>query len=178
MKVVECEIQGIVPLLQNRFPEEEHGAEKSRKKKKVYSPKEECEKAVYRDAKKNIVHPSEHIFGALKKAAVYFKFEGKKTFKDVIMRGIVIEPELIPLGKKTWDEIDSRPVVIQRARVMAWRPRFNKWKLNFRITIIDDDNLTVPELKDILEKAGTIGIGDYRPRFGRFMVSHFKEVKG
>jgi len=178
MKKVKVKIKGVAPLLQNRFPEEEHGANKVTGKKKVYIPQEEAEKALYRDKKtEEIVHPTEHIFGALIKAGTAFKFEGKKTFKDIIKAGLIVEPEYVPLNKKKWDEIDTRPVVIQRARVMKWRPRFNQWKIEFEIQILDDENISIPLLKQILERAGTYhGIGDYRPRFGRFMVTEFNEV--
>jgi len=67
--------------------------------------------------------------------------------------------------------------VIQRARVLKWRPKFNQWKLQFTITILDETNISPANVKEILEKAGaTKGIGDYRPRFGRFMVTKFKIV--
>lgn len=96
---------------------------------------------------------------------------------NVITSGIIISPEEIPLISNKEYEIDTRPVVIQRARVLKWRPRFNEWRLKFTIDILDDKNISIPNLKEILEKAGaTKGIGDYRPRFGRFMVTSFQEV--
>lgn len=178
MKRIEVEITGIVPLLQNRFPTEEHGENKSKGKKKVYDPKEEAEKKLYKNTKGEIYQPSEHIYQSMIRAAVDFKFEGKKTYKDVITSGITISPEEIPMLSENGYEIDARPVVIQRSRVVMWRPRFNKWKLQFMIDILDDENISVLVVKEILEKAGaTKGIGDYRPRFGRFTVTSFQEVK-
>lgn len=177
MKRIDIEITGIAPLLQHRFATEEHGANTSKSKKKVYDPKEEVEKCLYKNAKGDIFQPAEHIYQSMIRAAVDFKFEGKKTYKDVITSGIVISPEEIPLITELPYEIDARGAVIQRARIVRWRPRFNKWKLQFTIDILDDENISVPVLKEILEKAGaTKGIGDYRPRFGRFMVTEFKET--
>ncbi len=176
MKKIEIEITGIAPLLQHRFPTEEFGENKSKAKKKVYNPTEEAEKSLYKNPKGEIYQPSEHIYQSMIKASTDFKYEGKKTYKDVITSGVIVEPEEIPLISGKY-EIDARPVVIQRARVMCWRPRFNKWSLKFTITILDDENISLPVVKEILEKAGaTKGIGDYRPRFGRFMVTSFKEV--
>lgn len=178
MKSVSIEVTGIAPLLQHRFATEEHGANKSKSKKKVYDPKEEAEKCLYKNTKGEIYQPAEHIYQSMVKAAVDFKFEGKKTYKDVITSGIVISPEEIPLITESPYEIDARGAVVQRARIVRWRPRFNKWKLQFSIDILDDENISVPVLKEILEKAGaTKGIGDYRPRFGRFMVTQFKECE-
>lgn len=174
MKTIEVEITGIAPLLQSRFPVEDFGIGQSKAKKKVYNPQEEAEKKLYKN-KNGIYQPSEHIYQSMIRAAVDFKFEGKKSYKDVITTGILVEPDEIPLITENSYEIDTRPVVIQRARVLCWRPKFNKWKLQFNITILDDENISISVLKEILEKAGAAkGIGDYRPRFGRFMVTQFK----
>jgi hypothetical protein len=176
-KTVEITIKGKAPLLQHRFPEEEHGEHKVRKKTQNYDPKEEAKKALYLDEKGMIYQPAEHIQGALVKAGVSFKFEGKKTYKDLMKSGIIVEPDAIPLHKKTWDEIDKRPVVINRARVIRYRPMFNEWELTFRITVLDE-SIALPLLKEILDYAGNrVGIGDYRPKFGRFIVTKFEELK-
>lgn len=177
MKKIEVEITGIAPLLQHRFATEEHGENTSKSKKKVYVPQEEAEKCLYKNTQGEIYQPAEHIFQSMVRAAVDFRFEKKRTYKDVITSGIVVQPEEIPLIIEGKYEIDARGAVIQRARVVRWRPRFNEWKLKFSIDILDDENIAIPALKEILERAGTTkGIGDYRPRFGRFMVTAFKEV--
>ena len=164
-------------MLQHRFAMEDNGVNASKSKKKVYDPKEEAEKCLYKNANGEIYQPAEHVFQSMVRAAVDFKFEKRRTYKDVITSGIIIEPEEIPLVTEGQYEIDSRGAVVQRARVVRWRPRFNKWRLKFIIDILDDNNISVPVLKEILEKAGaTKGIGDYRPRFGRFMVTAFKEA--
>ena len=172
MKTINVEITGVAPLLQHRFATEEHGENTSKSKKKVYDPKVEAEKCLYKNAKGEIYQPAEHIYQSMVRAAVDFKFEKKRTYKDVITSGIIVQPEEIPLIFEGQYEIDARGAVIQRSRIVRWRPRFNKWQLVFSITILDDENISVPTLKEILEKAGASkGIGDYRPRFGRFMVT-------
>jgi len=41
-----------------------------------------------------------------------------------------------------------------------------------------DDQISVDTVQEVLALAGkTVGIGDYRPRFGRFRVSQFEVVK-
>lgn len=177
MKLIEVEITGIAPLLQHRFPTEEHGINKSKAKKQVYDPKEEAEKCLYRNAKGEIYEPAEHIFQAMVRAAVDFKFEKKKSYKDAITSGIFVTPDEIPLISDIPFEIDARGAVVQRSRIIRWRPRFNQWKLRFNIEVIDSDNISTNALKEILEKAGSAkGLGDYRPRFGRFMVTAFKDL--
>ncbi|GAI19389.1 unnamed protein product, partial [marine sediment metagenome] len=64
--------------------------------------------------------------------------------------------------------------VIQRARIMRARPRFDKWELDFTIDF-DDEIIGKDKVNEILTYAGQrIGIGDYRPLFGRFIVTKFQ----
>jgi len=58
---------------------------------------------------------------------------------------------------------------------MRARPRFNKWALDFSI-IVTHDALPKAVLKELLDHAGRyMGIGDYRPKFGTFIVTKFEE---
>ena len=75
-------------------------------------------------------------------------------------------------------EIDSRPVVIQRARVMKHRTRIEKWNLVFSFEI-EEDIIPVEDVHEMVVDAGRrSGIGDYRPSkggpFGRFQVIEWK----
>jgi hypothetical protein len=67
--------------------------------------------------------------------------------------------------------VDYRGVVVQRARVFRARPRFDKWSV--KVSLIVDESIMNP--KDVLtsfEAAGRmVGLGDFRPRFGRFEVA-------
>ncbi len=61
---------------------------------------------------------------------------------------------------------------------MRVRPTFKPgWKLDFEITVLDDQILH-NVLNEVLSLAGrTVGVGDFRPRFGRFMVTRFEVSK-
>ena len=66
--------------------------------------------------------------------------------------------------------MDRRSVGNQKNRVMRTRPRFNEWELHFKLAF-DETSLSRRELLDILQSAGRyIGLGDYRPTFGRFEI--------
>jgi len=108
MKTINVEITGVAPLLQHRFATEEHGENTSKSKKKVYDPKVEAEKCLYKNAKGEIYQPAEHIYQSMVRAAVDFKFEKKRTYKDVITSGIIVQPEEIPLIFEGQYEIDAR----------------------------------------------------------------------
>lgn len=177
MKKVNVKIKGIAPLLQNRFVGEEESVSE---RTGVVDRSEDWKQALYIDEKIGIYEPSEHIWGSMIRAASNFQIpgRGKKTYKDLIKSGLVIEPDKIPLGKKEPDEIDKRPVVVRGSRIIRQRPMMKEgWKLTFTIGILDEQ-LPLEAVKRILEYSGQyIGIGDYRPRFGRFEVTEFEEVK-
>ena len=122
--------------------------------------------------------------------AASFKVTGKrgKSYKDLVSANVVIDPEKIPFGIENPVDLDCdadkalyldlRPVVIMRARVVRVRPAFKLgWTLNFTINVLDDE-LPSTMLQDILVLGGkTVGVGDYRPKFGRFAVTQWNVVK-
>ena len=175
MTTIHARIRGTAPLLQNKFSlEAVENASKA--KKRIYVPEIEAEKLCYRDENGRLVHPTEHIYASMIGAGVDFKFSGRKTYKDVVKAGVILSPEYVPIndsGKEVKEYIiDTRRVVIQRASVAKWRPRYEQWELEFNIEIIDEENIDEKVLKEILERAGRFrGLGDYRPRFGRFQVT-------
>lgn len=64
-----------------------------------------------------------------------------------------------------------RSVKVQRARIMRTRPKFDKWTADVTISLYetDIDKKTVEELMTIAGEL--VGVGDWRPRYGRFSVS-------
>jgi hypothetical protein len=165
-------IRGTAPLLQNRFDDEQDDSLK--KSGKQYDKQKDAEKALYKKGNK-VCQPATHIEGAMVKAATSFMLKGKKTFKDAFRGGVFVEPDMIPHKHQKW-EIDLQNVVIQRSRVVRSRPKFNKWELEFQILCIDE-RVTPAIIKQILVDAGKFhGIGDYRPRFGRFEVIKFTKI--
>ena len=171
MKNAKVKIKGTSPMLVHKF-----NMEKSEKKKdKVYVPEEDAAKALYKDEKIGCYVPSTWIESALREAGKNFPKQ-KSNYKNTIQSSVMVEEDKIPLNKDTWDEIDMRPVVIQRQRIVRSRPKFNNWELTFNVKF-DDARITGDMLKDILVEAGSCkGIGDYRPKHGRFSVEKF-EVK-
>jgi len=61
-------------------------------------------------------------------------------------------------------------VKVQQARVIRTRPLFNGWSAQFAMSF-DPEIFNRDEVISIMETAGKIiGIGDWRPRYGRFTV--------
>jgi len=174
MQTVKVKIEGVAPLLMNKFGMEGSDETKAKRRDEQYNTKEDAEKALYRDEKIGCYAPSTWIEACLRDTAKEFKGKGKASLKSTILSSVFVEPEKIALNKKTYDEIDLRPAVIQRNRIVKARPRFNSWKIEFKINF-NEERVTKETLEQILKEAGaTKGIGDYRPKFGRFKVVEFK----
>ena len=170
----EVKIRGLRPLLQHRMSNE---PVKRKKMGCSYDNQEDAENCLYKDSEGRICQPANHIESALIKASANYRIggQGKKTYKDAFKGGVFIDPLFIPHLIPDWG-IDLQNVVIQRARILRARPRFDKWELNFTITLIDE-RITPDVLKDVLIDAGKFcGLGDNRPRYGTFEVTAFNKL--
>ncbi len=97
--------------------------------------------------------------------------------KAGLFAGIEAYFPLVFPGPKTIDELwadgrfcDYRGVAVGQAKIMRARPIFPGWSLSFSLPY-DPDTVDGTVVETALEKAGKLlGMGDYRPRFGRFEV--------
>jgi len=159
--------------------------------------KVDASEKLYLAEKNQVVFPSENIYGFLcteKPAGCARWFEGRKgpKFGKAVMSYTGISPEMIPFrrnGKEIFfsgfkNEYDakakirvlhhkatvmknSRPVPMPTARPMLEVP----WQLEFTISLVKNNILSMNKIIKWFEQGGIeIGLGAYRPRFGRFMV--------
>jgi len=201
MKRFHVKVRSAASLLMHKFSTAA-SAELAGNVKKVKSgppdPKEEAENSAYRldvkdgdpevivcGAKRGqLCLPGEHFFQSMVLAASGFqvKGQGKKTYKDAVKGNVYVEPEYIGLtgvdGKALYDyAIDCRPARIKQARISRNRPKLNEWVAEFDIVVTDDGSVSSEVMNAILVSSGQVkGVGDYRPRFGRFIVEQFTEV--
>lgn len=192
MYTVDCRIVGSAPLMQHRYPmpEFENLGKGGKKSTGAKDYTQEWREYLYATKAGQIYQPAVHIEGAMIKAAANFKITGKRgaSYKELFKAALFIGPDEIPHGVSVPDELDAdadkplyldcRPVVVQRARVVRIRPCFKAgWTLDFEITVIDDE-LPSDIVQDALVLSGkAVGIGDFRPRFGRFAVARFEVAK-
>src|SRR5262249_37760608 len=118
--------------------------------------------------------PGEMIEAAFVQAA-------KKSRRGPQARAGVISDGFWPLeyeGPRSPDDLwaDERfrltvGVVVQRSRVIRTRPIFRDWAATVQIDFLPDQ-LNPTEIADTMSVLGRIiGIGDWRPKFGRFYVT-------
>lgn len=108
-------------------------------------------------------------------------FEGAKLNKlgVKVKRGMLISTDINPLvytGPRNadglWADENFRhraSVKVGTARVIRTRPVFTTWRAQCD-GVLDESQLDLEQLGQIAENAGAfIGLGDWRPRFGRFV---------
>jgi hypothetical protein len=142
-------------------------------------PKVEAEMCLYKDPQGNIVIPSVNIKACIREAGRNYRIRGRRsTFAAMIRAAIDVRPfPYVPLSHKGW-VVDIRPVVVQGARILRYRPRFDEWTLEFQILNSDPTIIHADTLRKILEDAGKYyGLGDFRPEFGTFAVKEFKRME-
>lgn len=183
MNTYHVKVEGSVPLLQHRYAAADAPEPQSVVRRGKKDWRAEAEENLYVTPNGVIYQPAVHLESAITKAAVNFQIPGKrkKTYKDLVRTCLLIEPDAIPHLFPAWrienNEL-GRPVIINRSRVMRYRPEFMPWALEFTVSILDDE-LPAPVVLEILQDAGRrVGIGDYRPKFGRFQVARWEQVNG
>lgn len=188
-------IQGMTPLLMNRFTEAAEvavsGGTSVTFKGHKGTPREQAEPKRYASADGALFIPGANIFAALIAAGTFHKAGKSKltTLKtSLIPAGLMVDDLICPLhdadGQPLTDwEVDSRSVVIPSTggRIMCHRPRVDDWRCTFAVEI--DTDMFAPNLiRAVIDDAGKkIGLGDYRPArkgpFGRFVVSRWEIVE-
>lgn len=178
--IVEATIQGVADFLFHRWIPEavdaKAGAAKGSKSKKT----DDVESYVYRTEDGHLAIPGEYLRMAIINAAKFRQDprSPRKSAMDLFKAAIVPLTQLASTGKTTWDYLDTRRAVIQRAGINRTRPAL---KMGWRVTIQLMCNL--PEyvqptlLNEVIQDAGRlIGLGDFRPTYGRFQVVKFEVV--
>lgn len=177
MEIYKVRIRGTKPLLMHS-PEGMMGDRPKLRRGEHLDPKVEAEKGLYKDVGGKICIPATNLKACLREAGRNYKVSGRRTtFASMIRAGLEISPNMIPLvHDKPW-VVDTRPVVIQRQRIIRARPRFDSWVLEFEVRNFDPDIIHRDTLKRIIVDAGRYyGLGDFRPEFGLFELETFDIV--
>lgn len=175
---VKIRVEGVAPLLFHRWNcesvAEKANAAKGSKAKKT----DDIESYVYRDASGDLCVPGEYLRQALVHAAKFVQDprSPRKSAMDLFKAGIVVQTELASLGVKDWDFLDQRRVVVQRNGITRMRPAMQKgWKVSIELEVILPEYINRTLLQQVLANAGRlVGLGDFRPTFGRFCVTKFE----
>lgn len=179
--MIEASVEGTSAMLFHRWSceavEEKSKAAKGSKAKK----EDNVESYIYRDEKEMISIPAEYFRQAMIHAAKFKQDprSPRKSAMDLFKAGIATIGELCSLGVKEPDYLDRRRVVIQRSGITRIRPAMSAgWKCSVSLQILLPEYISPALANETLGYAGRIvGIGDFRPSFGRFMVTRFDVIE-
>lgn len=178
-------IQGISPLLMhngqtadplNRFSKQmKEITKKPKRTEEDYAElsKIEWHAGLYVNKDGDLIIPSTLIEASIQDGAKKSKLG--KAFKSAVF---VNDDAKLDIGTKKkaaelWGDDqyrDVRGVRVGQSRVMRTRPIFNQWKCSFTV-YFDDQQVDLSQVERAIEDAGTkAGLGDFRPRFGRFEI--------
>jgi len=131
----------------------------------------EWEAGLYLDKQERVVWPGINLERMILDAA-------KKVKLGVLVKSALIVPSDAILEADYPKDLEKRfescrissKVRVGQASIMRTRPIFENWGLTFGI-LYNEDLINRRDLEQILEIAGAqVGLGDWRPRFGRFVV--------
>jgi hypothetical protein len=131
---------------------------------------------LYYDEQLGIYIPSHMIRASLIEGAKLFKL-GRHIQRSVVFlehRGFSLihngpgDPEKLYENRRY---VDRRSVKVGTAKLFRCRPRFEQWSAE-GVLILNEAMLSLEDMRKSFEAAGEfVGMGDYRPMFGRYEVS-------
>ena len=169
--------EGTAPLLFHAWcvdaVEEKAKARKNSKAKKT----DNLESYVYRTSEGALALPGEYFRMSIVNAAKFRQDprSPRKSAMDLFKAGIAVLDELCTLGTKEWDYLDRRRVMIQRNGITRVRPAMKAgWRVEVTLQVLLPEYIDRHLLLEVATMAGRIiGVGDFRPTFGRFQIVQF-----
>lgn len=139
---------------------------------------DDIESYVYRMENGDLAIPGEYLRGSIIHAAKFRQDprSPRKSAMDLFKAAIVVTTPLASLGVKDWDYLDKRRVMVQRQGINRTRPAMRAgWNVTFDLLVMLPEYVDRNSLRETIESAGRlIGIGDFRPTFGRFGIVKFE----
>jgi hypothetical protein len=178
---VKVKIEGSADFLFHRWNseavDEKAKAAKNSKSKKT----DNVESYVYRLDNGHLAIPGEYFRGAIISAAKFRQDprSPRKSAMDLFKAAIVVTTTLADLGCKDWDYLDRRRVMVQRQGINRTRPAMRAgWVVTFDLMVLLPEYVDRNALRETIESAGRlIGMGDFRPTYGRFGITSYKVME-
>jgi hypothetical protein len=132
---------------------------------------------------KQLAVPWTNLYKSFCQAATYYKWQGQKSFADVVAATISCDRDMVPLGTKEYEVYVDWCRIPPRtgAMVQVARPRLREWACEFVMSVDAEmyGKGGIAVLKDIIAHAGKmVGVGPWRPQlrgpYGRFTVLLFE----
>lgn len=175
---VEVSIQGVADFLFHRWNNEAVAAQATAPKGSKAKKSDDIESYVYRDDKGFLCIPGEYLRQSIIGAAKFKQDprSPRKSAMDLFKAGVVSITPLACSGLKQWDYEDRRRVVIQRSAITRSRPALKAgWRVTIQLMCNLPEYISPTFLNEVIQNAGRlVGIGDFRPSYGRYAVVGFE----
>jgi hypothetical protein len=173
----EIVVRGEADLLFHRWNCEAVEAKAKAAKGSTAKKTDNIESYVYRNEVGEICLPGEYMRQSLIGAAKFRQDprSPRKSAQDLVKAALISLTPLASLGVTEWDYEHRCRVQVQRNGVTRVRPAIRAgWQAAFVFMVHLPEYITRQLLLDLAVDAGRlIGVGDFRPTYGRFSVTSF-----
>lgn len=179
--IVTFTLRGTSALLFHRWSVEAIAEKASAAKGSAAKKEDNIESYVWRTDDGKIGLPGEYVRQSMIHAAKFRQDprSPRKSAMDLYKAALVTRTELASLGSDNWDYLDQRRVMVQRNGVTRQRPAFNPgWEAEFDFQVQLPEYVQPADFLDVLTNAGRlVGVGDFRPTYGRFQIIKFTTIE-
>ena len=179
---VHLTLEGTSDMLFHRWNCEAVEAKSKAAKNSAAKKTDDIESYVWRNEKGELCVPGEYLRQAIIHAAKFKQDprSPRKSAMDLFKAGIVPITNLSTLKVKDWDYLHTCRVTVQRAGINRTRPAMKQgWTANFSLQVLLPEYIDPVLLRDVVETSGRlIGLGDFRPTYGRFGINSFEVSQG
>lgn len=174
---VSVTVRGSSDLLFHRWSNEAVAEKAAASKGSRTKKSDNLESYVYRCDNGNIGLPGEYLRQSIIYAAKFRQDprSPRKSAFDLFKAGVVALTILADLGIAEADYIDRRRVLVQRNAITRERPAIREgWEATIDLMVLVPEYIDRTTLLEVIGSAGRlIGVGDFRPTYGRFAVTNF-----
>lgn len=179
--IVSVRLVGVADILFHRWNVEAVAGKAAAKKGSAAKKTDDLESYVYRNTAGELCIPGEYVRQAVINAAKYRPDprSPRKSAMDLYKAGVLSLTELASTGVTDWNFEDKRRVQVQRSGITRTRPALKAgWSITLEFVVNLPEYISPADLHEVLVNAGRlIGVGDFRPTYGRFSVVNFECLK-
>lgn len=174
----EVTIEGASPILFHRWNCDAVEAKAKAAKGSAAKKTDDIESYIYRNDAGELCLPGEYLRQAIIMAAKFRQDprSPRKSAMDLFKAAVISLTDLASLGVSEWDYEDRRRVTVQRNGITRIRPAMREgWKATIQLMVNIPEYVSPLLLRSVLDDAGRlVGVGDFRPTFGRFTVTNWE----
>ena len=172
-------IRGVSDILFHRWSNEAVAAKAAAKRGSAAKKTDDVESYVWRDEQGMVCLPGAYVQKAMIEAGRFMQDprSARKTAVDLFKAAFIPLTVLAPLGKE-WEIEDRRRMTVNRAGITRTSPGFRcGWEAAFEFQVNLPEYVDERLFLEALSLAGrVIGVGQYRPTYGRFSVVKFEKM--